>query len=94
MLKKLLIATAAFGMAAMPAFAHITLERGETPVGSSYKAVFRVGHGCAGKATVVSPPESRQTGEAAGRPSRRTLRTRAAKVPASAAVSPSRNEPR
>ena len=52
MLKKLLIATAAFGMAAMPAFAHITLERGETPVGSSYKAVFRVGHGCAGKATV------------------------------------------
>ena len=29
-----------------PAGAHITLERQEAAVGASYKAVFRVGHGC------------------------------------------------
>lgn len=29
-----------------PASAHITLERQEAAVGASYKAVFRVGHGC------------------------------------------------
>lgn len=53
MLKKLAIAGAALGMAAMPAFAHVTLEKGEAPVGSTYKAVFRVPHGCEGKATNV-----------------------------------------
>jgi uncharacterized protein YcnI len=31
---------------ASPASAHITLERQEAAVGASYKAVFRVGHGC------------------------------------------------
>ena len=31
---------------ASPAGAHITLERQEAAVGASYKAVFRVGHGC------------------------------------------------
>jgi uncharacterized protein YcnI len=35
------------------AAAHITLETGEAPVGSTYKAVFRVPHGCDGKATVA-----------------------------------------
>lgn len=28
------------------AYAHVTLERPEAPVGASYKAVFRVPHGC------------------------------------------------
>lgn len=36
---------------ASPAFAHITLETGSAPVGSGYKAVLRVPHGCDGKAT-------------------------------------------
>ena len=34
------------------ASAHITLERQEAPVGSAYKAVFRVGHGCEGSPTI------------------------------------------
>lgn len=38
--------------AATPATAHITLERAEAGPGSSYKAVLRVPHGCAGSATV------------------------------------------
>lgn len=36
-----------------PALAHITLEVGEAKVGSTYKAVLRVPHGCDGKATVA-----------------------------------------
>jgi len=35
------------------AFAHITLENQQTPVGASYKAVLRVPHGCDGSATVA-----------------------------------------
>ncbi len=31
---------------------HVTLEKREAPVGSYYKAVFAVPHGCAGSATV------------------------------------------
>lgn len=37
---------------ASQALAHITLERKEVPVGSFYKAVFSVPHGCEGSATV------------------------------------------
>lgn len=37
--------------AATPAIAHITLETGEATVGSYYKAVVRVPHGCNGSAT-------------------------------------------
>jgi uncharacterized protein YcnI len=44
------IATAA--LAASTASAHITLENREATIGSSYKAVFVVPHGCAGSATV------------------------------------------
>lgn len=33
------------------AFAHVTLEKAETPAGAGYKAVFRVPHGCEGSAT-------------------------------------------
>jgi len=35
------------------AFAHITLETQQAPVGASYKAVLRVPHGCDGSATVA-----------------------------------------
>jgi uncharacterized protein YcnI len=38
---------------ATPAFAHITLETPQAPVGSGYKAVLRVPHGCSGAATVA-----------------------------------------
>lgn len=37
---------------ATAASAHITLENQQAPVPSTYKAVFRVGHGCEGKPTV------------------------------------------
>lgn len=40
------------GLAA-PALAHITLEATEAPVGSTYKGVLRVGHGCEGAATTA-----------------------------------------
>jgi periplasmic copper chaperone A len=35
------------------AFAHVSLEGAEAAVGSSYKAVFRVPHGCEGKPTIA-----------------------------------------
>ncbi|HXG28106.1 MAG TPA: YcnI family protein [Nevskiales bacterium] len=34
------------------AIAHVTLEQPSAPAGSHYKAVFRVGHGCAGSPTI------------------------------------------
>ncbi|HYD77375.1 YcnI family protein [Ramlibacter sp.] len=49
---------AAFGIA-LPAAAHVALEQGAAPAGSSYKATFKVGHGCGSSATrqlVVSMP--------------------------------------
>ena len=48
--------TIAFGtlaFSASAAFAHVTLERDEAKVGSTYKAVLRVPHGCDGKATTA-----------------------------------------
>ncbi|KRQ09399.1 hypothetical protein AOQ73_10180 [Bradyrhizobium pachyrhizi] len=45
------VATAAL-LAAQPAIAHITLEGKQAAVGSYYKAVFAVPHGCAGSATI------------------------------------------
>ncbi|MBS7701513.1 MULTISPECIES: YcnI family protein [unclassified Chelatococcus] len=36
---------------ASSAFAHVTLENQQAPVSSTYKATFRVPHGCEGKAT-------------------------------------------
>lgn len=53
MLKKLMLTAAAVGLAASTASAHVTLEKGEAPVGSTYKAVLRVPHGCDGKPTNV-----------------------------------------
>jgi uncharacterized protein YcnI len=46
--------------AATPALSHVTLEQREAPVGASYKAVFKVGHGCGASPTVrlrVTIPE-------------------------------------
>jgi len=37
---------------ASPAFAHATLDRPEAPADSFYKAVFGIGHGCDGQATL------------------------------------------
>ena len=53
MKKTMLAAAAASALVAGPAYAHITLEQGEAPVGAPYKAVLRVPHGCDGKATVA-----------------------------------------
>ena len=41
----------AAALVASPAFAHISLEPRQATVGSSYKAVFAVPHGCTGSAT-------------------------------------------
>jgi uncharacterized protein YcnI len=42
----------AVALVASPAFAHVSLEPKQANVGSSYKAVFAVPHGCAGSATI------------------------------------------
>lgn len=52
MLKRTMLALAMAGIA-VPAFAHVTLERSEAAVGTTYKAVLRVPHGCEGKPTNV-----------------------------------------
>lgn len=56
-MNRLLTRTAATGVLlaglATPAFAHITLEIGEAALGSTYKAVFRLPHGCSGAATTA-----------------------------------------
>jgi len=46
-------AVACLSAASVPTFGHVTLERQEAPVGSSYKAVLRVPHGCAGSPTTA-----------------------------------------
>jgi uncharacterized protein YcnI len=48
----LMIAFAAAAVVASPAGAHVTLENRQATVGSGYKAVFAVPHGCAGSPTV------------------------------------------
>lgn len=50
MLKSIVLG-GAFSLLATAAFAHITLEQGQAPAGSTYKAVLRVPHGCDGAAT-------------------------------------------
>ena len=39
-------------LAASQAFAHVTLETKQAVIGSGYKAVFRVPHGCSGSPTI------------------------------------------
>lgn len=51
-MKLSLIAAAVLAMTTTGAFAHATLEKAETAQGAGYKAVLRIGHGCAGEATL------------------------------------------
>jgi uncharacterized protein YcnI len=60
MSRSVLAAVALVVVAVSSASAHVTLERRQAPVGSYYKAVFAVPHGCAGSPTVkvrVQVPE-------------------------------------
>lgn len=50
-MKSLSLAALAAAVMAGPALAHVTLETQQAPVGSTYKAVLRVPHGCNGAAT-------------------------------------------
>lgn len=54
MMRYPLISAAALAavLSVSPAIAHITLEQREAAIGGSYKAVFRVPHGCGTSATV------------------------------------------
>jgi uncharacterized protein YcnI len=52
MSKTVLVATGLVALAVSPVSAHVTLEKRQAPVGSYYKAVFSVPHGCAGSATI------------------------------------------
>lgn len=52
-MKKLVLSAALVLGALVPAAAHVSLEKGEAPAGSTYKAVFRVPHGCEGAPTNV-----------------------------------------
>ncbi len=45
------VAACAVLLGTAPAFSHIVLETRTAAAGSSYKAVFQVGHGCAGSST-------------------------------------------
>ena len=51
-LSSLIPAVVFTALGATAALAHVTLENQQAPVASSYKAVFRVGHGCHGKPTI------------------------------------------
>jgi periplasmic copper chaperone A len=51
-MKLSLISAAVLTFTATGAFAHATLEKGETQQGAGYKAVLRIGHGCSGEATL------------------------------------------
>lgn len=50
---KLFLTCILFAACAGTAFAHVSLEKNEAPAGSTYKATFRVPHGCEGKPTNV-----------------------------------------
>jgi uncharacterized protein YcnI len=53
MLKRILATAAALLLGAGTAFAHVSLQLKEAPVGSTYRAIFQVPHGCEGKPTNV-----------------------------------------
>lgn len=53
MLKHLIPAAALAVLGPSAALAHVTLETQEAPIAASYKAVFRVPHGCKGAATIA-----------------------------------------
>ena len=50
-LNKLALAAIALTLTTPPAFAHVTLDQSEAPVGSTSKLVLRVPHGCDGQPT-------------------------------------------
>ncbi|ESZ34411.1 hypothetical protein X732_26040 [Mesorhizobium sp. L2C066B000] len=58
--KHLLPAAAFLVLGTSAALAHITLETKEAAVGSTYKAVLRVPHGCEGKARLPCACRSRK----------------------------------
>ena len=47
------LAAATLALLAPPAFAHVTLESQEAVIGSEYKAVLKIPHGCGEEATNV-----------------------------------------
>jgi periplasmic copper chaperone A len=51
MLRDLLFGAVGAAALVCSASAHVSLEKGEAPVGTPYKAVLRVPHGCEGNAT-------------------------------------------
>jgi len=53
MFRELVLGAAGVAAFVGTASAHVTLERGEAPVGAPYKAVLRVPHGCEGAATIA-----------------------------------------
>jgi uncharacterized protein YcnI len=53
MFRELALGAAGAVVVACAAFAHVTLETREAPVGAPYKAVLRVPHGCDGAATTA-----------------------------------------
>jgi len=60
MLKSITLAAGLAAFGATTALAHVTLEVGEAPAGSTYKAIVRVPHGCEGSPTlkvIVRIPE-------------------------------------
>ena len=50
---------------ATTALAHVTLENQEAKAGASYKATFRVPHGCEGTATTDDPRQNSRTASSA-----------------------------
>lgn len=53
MLKRTIATVAAFALGSSAALAHVSLQLKEAPVGSTYRAIFQVPHGCEGKPTNV-----------------------------------------
>jgi uncharacterized protein YcnI len=49
----MILAAGLLALATGAASAHVSLETAQAPVGSAYKAVFRVPHGCEGKPTIA-----------------------------------------
>src|SRR5690606_13036483 len=53
MLKHTLVTLAALAIRTSAALAHVSLQLKEAPVGSTYRAILQVPHGCEGKSTNV-----------------------------------------
>ena len=62
MLKRTLATVAALALGSSAALAHVSLQLKEAPVGSTYRAIFQVPHGCEGKPTNVVRVQGRKRG--------------------------------